>query len=318
MFLAGTCLEAKAPPGYLALSAQGKQTWQRNASTQTQYPVLPKPFNVLCRSLVAFPGAFFRSYMNRTLNEESGYPTDSFWRRIFGKAFHPYGMMAPGEVAFTQSMLGLPAGKHPVTFRMSLANAYVRGLPGQMSRPGLLVIFHGGVNQADINLFTMPEDGLIGFAGEVNMFGHPYSNWINAPTGLLKFLANLSFGRVTQDFTTQWIDEEAPQNFSDPSRVGSRTSGNTTQLFLEADPFWQMAYENTDPQGDYRQRLIDLAPMISDPLSPATFIIRGVRHIDAEHNEALQVGTARVLAPWIASKHSDRWFAEHAGFLVKE
>jgi hypothetical protein len=299
-------LWAAAPPdGYIEMTAVQKRDWHATRAVETDHidnlPSLPK---VVCKQTLAALGFLYKWYMEETLREPSGFPIDT-WRRLFGKAIHSRGVTAPGSIEIRENELGLKPGNYPVTYRFSLANPYVLGVPFSQFRPGLLVIFHRD-GEKDLNLFLMPSRGLRGYRLPINPFSVPYTNWLEKPGLVLRTIAAFTFGRVALDPYTQLTDSNLETNFSpdDPETPSRETSA---RMIFDPESSWIPRYRSTGAFNFMKR----FSRMVF-PKGEKLFEISS----EKEGGPRQAVGSAHIEGPWIASKHGDTWIAEHMGFVL--
>ena len=285
-FLSSFATAAVTPAEYKRLTAAEKRAWHVTRGLETPYRLgYPSTVRQLCTQVLAAPALFSRGYMERTVQGESGYPED-LWRRLFGKAVHTFGPMAPGEVRLERPLMGLPAGTYPATLRFSLANTYLPRVPGGEFRPGLVVILHRDGAEADVGIFTMPPSGLTGFSRAPNLFELTYTNFLDRPgEGILK-LAAATFGLVA----------------AEPLR-------QRDSVLLEPEPGWANHYAQTR-SFHFGRRLAELqVPEEGAPLF--------TMYDYSDRTRGAAVGTISQLGRWVNSRHANAWFVKHTGFVLR-
>jgi hypothetical protein len=298
-----TSFGASPPAGYLEKSAEAKRAWHAEQALATQYR--PNKWGAACVQSIALAGALPKAILSRTTSTGSGY-ADDWWRRTFGKMIHSVGVTAPGEIELTQNLLGLFPGRHPITYRFSLANPFVPYLPGGEFRPGLLVIVH--VDGAeDRNLFLMPRAGLRGYREERNPFELIYTHRLDRPGWFLSTVAALTFGRVSSDPFTQFVDGSLGQNYREgEGNLPSRQVSPHIEFYGQSA--WRAEYDAA-PGKHFWDRF---SAMVVRPDSAPMFEIAWV-----EDGMPVVVGNARITGKWRSSLHGDGWFAQHKGFILR-
>ncbi len=285
----GVAWAAKPPAGYVEMSGVQKREYHaanRNPNGKPSHLAV----NV-CMSALAGLGMVFSSYSKETLNSPSGL-ANTAWRKLFGKALHREGVVAPGEVTLKAPLLGLEPGTYPVTYRLSLANPYSTHLPGMWFRPGLLVMFHVD-GKEDVNWFTMPQRGLDGFPVDINPFSVDMTHWLDLPDTMLQVISSLTLGRAAADVLTQYIDP--PQN----QVSGTRVREDSKVVFLVPTSEARAAYDGTWGTGFF-ERMMKMSVAERMPLYEL-----------CDEDDAI-LGNAVILDRWLFP--SQVWFAQHRGF----
>lgn len=314
IFCVQATFAAVAPPGYVELSAREKRAWHQEQLLAGEYTPggLFEPVAIGCAQLMGAQVGFSKRQLRKTLTESSGYPAEgSDWiRSTFGKGIHNRGPMAIGEWELLEPIMGLEPGIHPVSFRFSQANLFIRYLPGAEYRPGWVILIHRD-GLPDMNLFMMPPNGLDGFSTERNPFSIKlYSHWLNRPGLVISALSAISFGRIIDDPFTQIVTDEPLRNYS-ANELHIPTRLNSKQITIHPTAPWENAYQSLRSE-NYRLRFSKLDVGNEHPA-----IFRSNVY-DANSETWRPLGEFRILSRFINSTHSDRWMAQHQGFVLRD
>ncbi len=305
---------APVPDWYIAATAQAKANWHEEQNSQHSWGKDMPGLIVSggCQT-VALAGFAFIKFIEKAIKSPSGYPAD-FWRKLWGKAIHSIGISSTGYLQLDEVLLGLSAGRHPVTYRFSLANPYVPWMPFAAYRPGVQIMIHRD-GLPDLELFVMPPDALNGFRVAPNPFGLKYTHWLDKPSMAIQIAAALTFGRVVHDPYTQYLTN----NLEGPLYLEDGVSReNSMQLILTPESGWIPRYQGTGrfnpfhptQSFDFRKRFQRLSVRNG---GESLFNVYLRDPLGGEHSIGMFYQTGK----WNASPHSDMYMHQHNGFILR-